>query len=260
MERRGEDRAGRRGWWMPAALAALLIAGWQFAIWVSKTPDYLLPTPSRVAVQTVQDAGLLANAARVTAVEILVGFALAVFTALAVATLLHFSTVARLTLLPLLVLSQTVPTVLFAPLLTIALGYALTPKLVIVAIVCFFPIVVNAVDGFASVSSDSLELMRALGARRLATFRLLVFPAALPAVFSGARVAATYAAVGAVFAEWAGSSAGLGFVILQAEPDLETARIFAAVLTLCLIALALYTAVTAVERLVVPRKGVSRHA
>jgi putative hydroxymethylpyrimidine transport system permease protein len=158
------------------------------------------------------------------------------------------------------VLSQTVPTVLLAPILAILLGYGIEPKLVVVAVVCFFPIVVNAVDGLRSADPELVRMMRTLHGGRLAIFRRVELPGALPAIFSGARIAATYAAVGAVFGEWAGSSAGLGFVILQAQPALETARIFAAVLILSALALCLYALVTLAERLLVPWQPEAHHA
>jgi len=163
-------------------------------------------------------------------------------------------------LLPILVLSQTVPTVLLAPLLAILLGYGITPKLVVVAIVCFFPIVVNTVDGLRSADAELVQMMRTLHGNRLAIFRRVEAPGALPALFSGARIAATYAAVGAVFGEWAGSSAGLGFVMLQAQPALLTARIFAAVLILSALALALYALVSLAERLLTPWNREAVHA
>jgi ABC-type nitrate/sulfonate/bicarbonate transport system permease component len=176
-----------------------------------------------------------------------------------VATAIHFSATLRYTLMPLLVLSQTIPIVVIAPILTILLGFALAPKIVIVMLVCFFPIAVNAVDGLRGVDPARLELMTSFAATRLAIFRRLSIPSALPAVFSGARVAATYAAVGAVFAEWAGSSDGLGFVIVQAQPALATARIFAAVTIVCAIALVLYGTVVLLERTVLPQRGALRH-
>ena len=149
-------------------------------------------------------------------------------------------------------LSQTVPTVLLAPILAVLLGYGIGPKLIVVAIVCFFPIIVNTVDGLRSTDADLVRMMRTLNGTSWAIFRHVEWPGALPAVFSGARIAATYAAVGAVFAEWTGSSSGLGFVVLQAEPALQTARIFAAVLILSAIALSLYALVSLTERLLIP--------
>jgi len=249
-----------RRWWPPLLLLAAGVGVWELVVWAADVPDYLFPAPSAVASSLGDDAGLLGDATLVTLREIVLGYLLAVAVALAIAVVLHFSTALRRALLPLLVLSQTVPTVLLAPILAILLGYGIGPKLVVVVIVCFFPIVVSAVDGLRAADPELVRMMRTLHGDRLAIFRRVELPGALPAIFSGARVAATYAAVAAVFAEWAGSSSGLGFVILQAQPALETARIFAAVLILSAIALALYGLVTLAQRVVVPWQWEARHA
>jgi putative hydroxymethylpyrimidine transport system permease protein len=247
-----------RRWWPPLALLAAAVGVWELVVRVANVPDYLFPAPTAVASSLADDAGLLGRATLVTLREIVLGYLLAVAAAVAIAVVLHFSATLRRALLPLLVLSQTVPTVLLAPILAILLGYGIEPKLIVVAVVCFFPIVVNTVDGLRSADPELVRMMRTLHGGRLAIFRRVELPGALPAIFSGARVAATYAAVGAVFGEWAGSSAGLGFVILQAQPALETARIFAAVLVLS--ALALYALVTLAERLLVPWQSEADHA
>lgn len=236
----------------PALLFAALVGVWEAVVRLAHVQDYVFPAPSAVARSLYDGAGLLGSATLVTAREVVLGYLLAVAAALAIAIALHFSAALRRALLPLLVLSQTVPTVLLAPILAILLGYGIEPKLVVVAVVCFFPIVVNAVDGLRAADPELIRMMRTLHGGRLAIFRRVEFPGALPAIFSGARIAATYAAVGAVFGEWAGSSAGLGFVILQAQPALETARIFAAVIVLSALALALYGVVTLTERILVP--------
>jgi len=248
----------RRLW--PLALLAGMVCVWELVVRAAQVPDYLFPAPSAIASALGSDRGLLASATLVTLREVVLGYLLAVALALMLAVLLHFSDALRRALLPILVLSQTVPTVLLAPVLAILLGYGITPKLVVVAIVCFFPIVVNTVDGLRCTDTELVQMMRTLHGSRFAIFRRVEVPGALPAIFSGARVAATYAAVGAVFGEWAGSSAGLGFVMLQAQPALLTARIFAAVLILCALALALYAAVSLAERLLVPWNREAVHA
>jgi putative hydroxymethylpyrimidine transport system permease protein len=246
--------------WPPLALLVAAVALWELVVRAAHVADYLFPAPSAVARSLGSDAGLLARATVVTLREVVLGYLLAVALALVLAVLLHFSAALRRALLPILVASQTVPTVVLAPILAILLGYGIAPKLVVVAIVCFFPIVVNAVDGLRSTDPELVRMMRTLDGSRSAIFRRVELPGALPAIFSGARVAATYAAVGAVFGEWAGSSAGLGFVMLQAEPSLSTARIFAAVLILSAMALALYALVTLAERLLVPWQREAAHA
>lgn len=246
--------------WPPLVLLVALIGVWELVVRAADVPDYLFPAPSAVASALNSDAGLLARATVVTLREVLLGYLLAVVVALALAVAIHFSSALRRALLPILVLSQTVPTVVLAPILAIVLGYGIEPKLVVIAIVCFFPIVVNAVDGLRSADPELVRMMRTLDASRGAIFGRVEVPGALPATFSGLRIAATYAAVGAVFGEWAGSSAGLGFVMLQAQPSLETARIFAAVFILSAIALGLYALVSLAERLLVPWQKEVRHA
>lgn len=241
-----------RKWWPPLVLLAGVVAVWELVVRAAHVPDYLFPAPSAVAGSLVSDRRLLASATVVTVREIVLGYLLSVAAGLALGVLLHASGLLRRALLPILVLSQTVPTVVLAPVLAILLGFGIEPKLVVVAIVCFFPIVVNAVDGLRSADRDLVRMMRTLDGGRWAIFRRVELPGALPLILSGARIAATYAAVGAVFGEWAGSSAGLGFVMLQSQPSLETARIFAAVIVLSAIALALYGLVSLAERVLVP--------
>lgn len=239
-------------WWPPLALLAAGIGVWELVVRAAHVPDYLFPAPSAVASSLVSDAGLLADATLVTVREVIFGYLLAVAVGLVVAVLLHFSAALRRALLPLLVLSQTVPTVVLAPILAILLGFGIEPKLVVVAIVCFFPIVVNTVDGLRATDRELVRMMRTLDGSRAAIFRRVELPGALPAIFSGARIAATYAAVGAVFGEWAGSSSGLGFVMLQSQPSLDTPRIFACVLVLSALALCLYGFVSLAERFIIP--------
>ena len=226
---------------------------WEFCIWAFHVPKYLLPSPSQIAVSLKVDWGpYLAPATWVTLREVLIGFAIAAVAGVGLAIVLHMFTPLRRAVYPLLIGSQTIPIVVLAPILVILFGYGLLPKLVIVALICFFPIVVNGLDGLRQVDDDFLRMMRTLDANRWAIFRRVEFPGALPAIFSGMRIAATFAAIGAIFGEWSGASAGLGYVILQATPNLQTARIFAAIVILTLIAMALFALVSLLERIFVP--------
>ena len=158
------------------------------------------------------------------------------------AVALHFSTTLRRGVYPLLVASQAVPIVIIAPLLVVWFGFGIVPKLGIIALVCFFPVVVTTLDALRSVDPDQLKLMRTLDATRWQAFRWAEAPAALPAALSGAKIAVAVAVIGAVFAEYAGSSEGLGHLMLQAIPQLETARAYAAVVLLAAFAVALFCA------------------
>lgn len=255
MSARGPGRL-RRLWqqYGPAALLTLAMIGlWEAIVRGFDVPKYLFPAPSQVALSLRDDwSTILAPAMWVSLREVIVGFAIAAVAGVGLAIVLHLFGHLRRAVYPLLIASQTVPIVVLAPILVIVLGYGIMPKLVIVALICFFPIVVNGLDGLRSVDDDYIHMMRTLDASRWAIFKRIEFPGALPLIFSGMRIAATFAAIGAVFGEWAGASAGLGYVMQQATPNLQTARIFAAILILTLIALALFAFVSLMERIFVP--------
>jgi putative hydroxymethylpyrimidine transport system permease protein len=237
-----------------AALFSLVMIGvWEAIVRGFDVPAYLFPAPSRVAIALRDDwTAYLLPAMWVTLREVIFGFLIAAVAGVALAIVLHIFGPLRRALYPLLIGSQTVPIVVLAPILVIVLGFGLMPKVVIVALFCFFPIVVNGLDGLRSVDDELVHMMRTLDAGRWAIFKRIEFPGALPEIFSGLRIAATFASIGAVFGEWSGASAGLGYVMLQATPNLQTARIFAAIVILTAIALALFAAVSLVERILVP--------
>ncbi len=239
-----------------AALAAL----WEAATHWFGVPDYILPSLEAIfAVLGDRWSDTLASATLVTTEEVLLGFALSIAVGVAIAAALHSSRVVRNAVYPLLIGSQAVPIVVIAPVLTIIFGFTITPKLIVVALVCFFPIVVNAVDGLASVDPELLRVMRTLDGGRWASFRRVEAPAALPSLFTGLRVAATYAPIGAIFGEYAGSTNGLGYLMVQATPQLETSLVFAAIFILTAEAIALFVVVTLLERICCPwaREGKS---
>jgi putative hydroxymethylpyrimidine transport system permease protein len=216
-------------------------------------PDYVLPSLDRIWRTGVDSwSGTLASATWVTTKEVLLGFLLAVVVAIVLAFALHSSRVVRNAVYPLLIGSQAVPIVVIAPVLAIIFGYSITPKLIVVALICFFPIVVNTIDGLASVDPDLLRVMRTLDGSRWATLRRVEAPAALPSMFSGLRIAATYAPIGAVFGEYAGSQNGLGYVMIQAIPQLQTDLVFAAIFILTAEAILLFIAVSVLERITCP--------
>jgi putative hydroxymethylpyrimidine transport system permease protein len=153
---------------------------------------------------------------------------------------------------PLLVASQAIPIVVLAPIFVLAFDYGIGPKLAIVALICFFPITVNLLDGLRAVEPELLKLMRSLGASRLQTLGKVELPGSLPSLFSGLRVAATVSVIGAVFGEWAGADEGLGRLVLIANNQLETPRAYAGIVILTLMAVALFTLVTLAERAACP--------
>jgi putative hydroxymethylpyrimidine transport system permease protein len=239
-------------WAAPAALLALLIGGWELLGKLGHVENYLLPAPSEVASALWRDRDLLAPDAWITAREVLLGLALALVVGVAIALVLHLSPVLRRAAYPLVVASQAIPVVVIAPILVIWFGYGITPKLIVIALICFFPVVVNTLDGLEGVDGDQVKMMRTLGASRLDLLRRLEVPSALPFLFSGAKVAVAVAVIGAVFGELVGSDAGLGHAIQVGTAQLETARVFAAVLILSVMAIALFGLVALIERRAVP--------
>ena len=181
----------------------------------------------------------------------LVGLLAAVGVGAALGIGMHVSVGVRRALRPLVIGSQAVPVPVIAPLLILVLGFGLAPKVLLVALVCFFPVTINLYDGLRRVDPDARKLLRSFDATRWQSFRLLEAPAALPAAFTGLKVAAAVSVIGAVFAEWAGSEAGLGHALLTANGQLETARAFAATFLLFGLAVALYGAFALLERRVV---------
>lgn len=238
----------------PLALVVILLGIWEALAQTGVLADglgldsFLVPAPSEIATSLWENRSLLADNAWVTIREVFAGFAVALATGIGLATALHLSPVLRRALYPLIVASQTVPIVVVAPIFVVWFGFGIGPKVAVIALICFFPIVVNALDGLATTEPDQRKLMRSLGAGRLRTFRELEAPTALPFLLSGAKVAVAVAVIGAVFGEWAGSDSGLGHLMLLDNGQLEVARLFASVVVLSAIAIALFGMLSLAER------------
>lgn len=233
-----------------APLLLLLFAASVWEAWVrlDDTPRWLLPAPSRIARTLVSDRALLLEHSWVTLQEVLIGFAIAVVAGVALAILIDHVPVVAAAVYPLVVASQAVPIVALAPLLLIWFGYGLLPKVIVTALVAFFPIVVTTVDGLRSVDRDYLDLLRTMRASMFARFRIVTVPATLPAFFSGARIAIAVAVIGAVFGEYVGANAGLGYLMNISSGRLLTERVFACIVILALLSVGLFSLVGLIER------------
>jgi len=238
----------------PLAVVVILIAGWQLAArWdlladALNIEDFLVPAPSEIGVSLWDDRALLADNAWVTLQEVVAGLAIALAAGYALAVALHLSPVLRQALYPLVVASQTVPIIAIAPILVVWLGFGIGPKLAIIALICFFPVTVNTLDGLRAVDPALVRMMRTLDAGRARILARVEAPASLPYFFSGAKIAAAVAVIGAVFGEWSGADEGLGHLILTSQAQLQTARVFAAVVVLSAMALALVGALVLAQR------------
>ena len=236
----------------PAALLALALCAWQALASLPGVDDLTLASPLEAAGALRSDSGLLLDNAWVTLVETVLGLAIALALGVLAAVAMHLVRPLRDAAYPLLVASQAIPLVVLAPLFVLAFDYGIGPKLAIVALICFFPITVNLLDGLRSVEPELLRLMCSLGASRLFTLAHVELPASLPNLFSGLRVAASVAVIGAVFGEWAGAESGLGRLVLLANNQLQTPRVYAGVVLLTAMALALFALVALAERMAVP--------
>lgn len=244
--------ATARSWLPPLLLAGALLLLWELAVRVTATSATILPAPSRVLSASLRSAALLRWHAGQTLLETVLGFALAVAVAAISATLLDFSATVKRALLPLLIASQTVPIIALAPLLVLWFGYGILPKVLIVGLVCFFPMVVAAVHGLESTDPELIKLYRSFGASRWQLYRLVRLPTALPSFFAGARIAVTYSVIGAVFGEYVGARRGLGIFLQTAKNSYRTDLVFGMIAVTAALSLMLYAATVLVERLVIP--------
>ncbi len=245
---------------LPLLLLAAAVGLWQLVASLDSVDDLLLSSPGEVLQGLRDDRRLLADNALVTLGEVLLGLLVALVAGMASAVALHLVKPLRQAAYPLLVASQAIPIVVLAPLFVLAFDYGIGPKVAIVALLCFFPITVNVLDGLRSVDPELRKLMRSLGASRLTTLRKVELPTSLPYFFSGLRVAATVSVIGAVFGEWAGADEGLGRLVLLANNQLETPRVYAGVVLLAVMAVLLFSLVVLAERLAVPTRKTGRAA
>lgn len=232
----------------------VLLCVWQLIVSLGEVPPYLLPSPQAVLLRLWNDANLLLQHTQVTAVEIVLGMLLGTMLGASSALALTFSRRARHWLLPLLIASQAIPVFAIAPLLVLWLGYGLASKIAMATLIIYFPVTANFYDGLRHTPNAWLDLARVMAphGRRWAVLRYITIPAALPALGSGLRVAAAVAPIGAVLGEWVGSSAGLGHLMLHANSRMHIDLMFAALLTLALLAVGLYFTVDAAMRRLIP--------
>jgi putative hydroxymethylpyrimidine transport system permease protein len=237
---------------LTVALLAAFVAVWQGVASLDSVDDLTLASPVETFDALRDDWSLLRDNAAVTLVEVLLGLAISVAAGALFAIAMHLFRPLRDAAYPLLVASQAIPIVVLAPIFVLAFDYGIGPKLAIVALICFFPITVNLLDGLRSAPPELLKLMRSLGASRLRTLRTVELPSSLPYLFSGLKIAATVSVIGAVFGEWAGADEGLGRLVLLGNNQLQTPRVYAGIVVLTVMAVALFALAALAERVACP--------
>lgn len=241
-----------RTWSYPIVTIFIVVFLWHFSVIVFKIPEYLVPSPLSVAECIFQKWNFLLHHSWITTYETLAGFFLSILVGVPLAITLVWSKTLERSIMPILIVSQTFPKVAIAPLLIIWFGLGLLPKVLVSFIISFFPVVISGVTGMRSVEPEMLELINSMRASSFQVFWKMRLPYALPHLFSGFKVAITFAVVGAVIGEWVGADAGLGYMLLWANANLDTVLLFSVLASLTVIGVILYYSVVMVERLLIP--------
>jgi NitT/TauT family transport system permease protein len=234
-----------------AAVIAVLIL-WSAAVRIFEIPDYLLPAPQDVIRRIARDWYVLARNATYTLQSVLIGFAVGVLVGVPLAFAVVLSRSVERVTMPFLVMSQTIPKVAIAPILVVWLGFGILPKIAVVFLIAFFPIVVSTVVGLKSVENDMVDLVRSMGANTLKIMLRVRGPTALPQMFAGFKIAICLAVVGAIVGEFVGSDRGLGYLLLTATGTLDGTLVWSALFILIAIGIALFAIVSKLERLAIP--------
>jgi ABC-type nitrate/sulfonate/bicarbonate transport system permease component len=233
-------------------LVAALILLWQGLSMSGVIPGYMLPGPHRVIAAFIADFPLLMRHLWRTVLEALAGLALAVAASFALALLMDANRFLKRSVTPLLLLSQTMPTIAIAPLLILWMGYGSAPKIALVFLTCFFPMTIGLLGAFARADADTVRLLQSMGAKKRQVYQYIKLPQGLPAFFSGLKISASYSIIGAVIAEWLGGDAGLGVYMIRVRRSYSFDKMFAVILLTAVLSLLLIKLVALIERAAMP--------
>ena len=237
---------------LPGIIIFMLLAVWEVCVRALSIPLYVLPAPTQVAAAFISDLPALCAHAWVSMAEALLGMGIALALSLLLGILMDAFPTFKRSVYPILVVTQTVPMLVLAPIFIIYMGFGLAPKILTVTLMCFFPIVVSFADGMAQVHAGYIHLLRAYGANRLQIYTMAKIPASLPSLLSGLKVAATYSISGAVVGEWIASKEGLGYYLLRVKNNYMLDKVFACVVVIILLSLAMNGLIRLAQRLLVP--------
>lgn len=237
---------------IPCCFITALLILWEASVRIFSIPLYVLPSPIQVIRSLILESGNLLNHSLVTLLEAFTGITISLLLALILGILMDWFPTLKLGLYPVLVITQTVPMIVLAPILIIYLGFGLAPKILTVVLMCFFPIAVSFIDGMAQVDQEYVHLVRSYGARTWGTYRLVKIPAAIPSLLSGLKVAATYSISGAVVGEWIGAQRGLGYYLLRVKNGYMLDKVFACVLVIIFLSLCMNGLITIYQQMLHP--------
>lgn len=236
----------------PAAALLLLLLVWEGLVRALSVPSYVLPAPTRMFAALWTDRATLASHACVTVLEALGGMGISLVCAVVLGILMDANEGIKAAIYPILVVTQTVPMIVLSPILILYLGFGLAPKILTVVLMCFFPIVVSFADGMGQIDPAYANLVRSYGGTRLQVYTQVKIPYAMPALLSGLKVAATYSISGAVVGEWIASQAGLGYYLLRVKNSYALDKMFACVIVIILLSLAMNGLIWLIRKLFLP--------
>lgn len=237
---------------IPAIFFIIILLIWQIVVDKGAVQRYILPSPTDVISALIEILPSIKVHIFTTLYEAFLGFIIAILFSLVLAILMDNFKIVKKALYPLVIISQTVPIVAIAPLFVIWFGFGIMPKVVVVVLVCFFPIVISLLDGLESVDEDIISLLKTMGASKMQIFKIAKFPASMTSFFSGIKVAATYSIMGAVIGEWLGGSYGLGVYMLRVKHSYNLDKMFAVILIIVVLSIILFKIIDVVQNILMP--------
>lgn len=238
--------------WVPTVVFIIILGIWEMAVRITDIPLYILPAPSKILSALISERNMLFMHGMVTLKETVIGLAIATVFGVILAIIMDKFELFRTATYPILVVSQTVPVIVLAPILIIYLGFGMAPKILIVILMCFFPIVISFADGMKQVDVNQVNLARLFGAGSLKIYSMVKIPAAASSLFSGLKVAATYSITGAVVGEWLSSNSGLGYYMLRVKNGFMLDKVFACVVVIVLLSLLMNGCVKMLQYFLMP--------
>ncbi len=231
---------------------AILVFIWEIVAKLEVVPTYILPAPTKIIKTLFTNLPILKEHIIVTSMEALVGFIISIIFAVVICMIMDSIPIVKKAVYPLIITSQTIPIVTIAPLFAIWFGFGYLPKVIIVVLVCFFPITISLLEGLASVEEDLLNLIKSMGASKLQLYKMVKLPAAMPSFFSGLKISATYSIMGATIGEWVGGKNGLGVYMLRVKHSFATDKVFATIIIITLLSVAMLKVIAAIEKRSMP--------
>ncbi len=239
-------------YFLPVVAGLFILLIWEFIVKFFQIEQWILPAPTQIINAFWDSRSLIFFHLTPTVIEAMIGLVVAVFVSVFIAVAMERFQTIRKIIYPFLIISQTIPFIILAPLLTLWFGFGLLPKIIIISLVCFFPITINLFDGFQNVDPSIFRLLTSMGAKQKQMFKWVKLPASLPSFFSGLRIAAAYSILGAVVSEWMGADRGLGILLIRSTKSYLTDRVFAVIVIITILSIAVVFIVEIIARLSIP--------